>query len=88
MTRSSYSAIKGDCILPLNPLLVNKMKRIGTNHFATHGQVGAYYFNYGFSWKDWQEKIKNGEVCVGKPEIKEGETLKIDKDGRYWIISK
>lgn len=59
--------------------------RTGTNHFATHGQAEAYYFNYGFSFKDVREKIRNKEIEVGKPQIKEGESLSLDKDGRYWI---
>lgn len=64
------------------------MKRIGTNHFATYGQAGAYYFNQGYSFEESREKIRNKEIEVGKPQIKEGESLSIDKDGRYWIEEK
>lgn len=59
--------------------------RIGTCHFATFGQANAYYFNLGYSFEDVRNKWANNEIQIGKPEIKEGETLKIDKDGRYWI---
>lgn len=59
--------------------------RVGTNHFATHGQAQAYYFNQGFSFEAFQEKLKQKEFKVGKPDVPEENLIGLDSDGRYWI---
>lgn len=63
------------------------MERTGTNHFATFGQANAYYFNLGHSFEDVREKWNKKEIEVGPPQIKEGEKLFKDSEGRYWLIS-
>ena len=59
--------------------------RTGTNHFITYTHAREYYSNLGFCRSDVDAKIQKKEIEIGKPQIKIGETLKIDKDGRYWI---
>jgi len=46
-----------------------------------------YYKTYGYSRQDVKDKIFAGEVMIGKPTLREGESLELDKDRRYWIVT-
>lgn len=60
------------------------MKTItGTNHFSSYYRAATYY---GLPSKEVLEKIQNKEIVIGKPEIKEGQKLYLNKEeGRYFI---
>lgn len=55
------------------------MIRIGTSHYRSISEAKrAYCWSY-------EEAIKEGRISVGKPDIKEGERLLVDTEGRYFI---
>lgn len=57
----------------------------GTAHFVDKAAADSYY-SYGFSPEDVSEKIKNGEIFIGAPKIKEGQKLLVHaKERRYFI---
>ena len=63
----------------------------GTSHFRSIFDARNYYKGYGYG--DYQEtrkavqyKLDNGEIHIGKPELKEGQKLLLNaKEGRYFI---
>ena len=56
--------------------------RIGTHCYRSAQEAKmAYCMSYDFA-------IAEGRIEVGKPDIKEGESLLVDKKGRYWIERK
>jgi hypothetical protein len=61
----------------------------GTSYFPSIEHARLYYGAY--FYKDTVEavmrKIEEGEIHIGKPPLKEGDTLFI-KDNRYYIQSK
>lgn len=60
----------------------------GTHHFVSALRAGEYYAHQGFSPSDVAQKIQDGEIAIGPPQIKNGQKLLIDKDeGRYFIYS-
>lgn len=62
------------------------MVTTGTSYFVSVRAADVYYLPYGFDSSDVMHKIINGEIHVGKPELKPGERLSIiDNDtGRKW----
>lgn len=60
------------------------MKTItGTSHFSSFFHARCYY---GIEQEEVRRKIQNGEISVGEPEFKEGQTLYLNKEeGRYFI---
>jgi hypothetical protein len=54
--------------------------RWGTAYFRTIADAINYYGKEAASYK-----LKNGEIFTGQPELKQGEKLLIDEDGRYHI---
>ena len=55
-------------------------------------QTGAHYFinlkgvENLYGKNEAKIKLKEGSVCIGKPDLKEGQKLFIDKpEGRYFI---
>jgi hypothetical protein len=59
---------------------------IGTSHFTSREAATSYYRNYGFRSEDVEEKIKQGEIKIGPPQAKEGETIFINQEeGRYFV---
>ena len=61
---------------------------IGTNHFTSHYAAVNYYRGYGYGAQTNQavsNKIREGEIVIGKPPLKEGETLSIIDNCRYQI---
>lgn len=71
------------------PVSVSKVKvRAGTHHFISEMAAERYYQGYGFTHHDVRTKIESGEIAIGEPTLKAGETLGIDTvEGRYWIES-
>lgn len=61
----------------------------GTCHFPSRAAAMAYYQPYGTGTKAEVEKlIKCGEIVIGPPTVKAGETVVyIDKGTRYAIKS-
>jgi hypothetical protein len=61
--------------------------RVGTNQFRTFEAAVSYYEAYGFSREDVARKRMAGEIiCGGRcPQVKAGERVLIDSDGRYHI---
>jgi len=61
---------------------------IGTNHFVDRLSLIRYYSKQGFCLGEINEKLERGEIKIGKPKIKDKETLEIIPDeGRYFIKS-
>ena len=55
--------------------------QIGTHHFINLKAVKSYYGK-----AEALIKLAEGGVCIGKPELKEGQKLFIDRsEGRYFI---
>lgn len=62
---------------------------IGTNHFDSKWSAYAYYAEYGYSRQYVDQKISSGEIRIGKPILKDGETLYMNgKEGRFFIETK
>jgi len=61
----------------------------GTSYFKDLYAAFRYYTPYGYDDRDVMCKIQNGEIHIGKPEIKPGDTLSlIDNKTRYAITRK
>lgn len=59
---------------------------IGTHYFVSHSAAIAYYRDYGCTPADVCRKLVDGEIAVGLPPAKLGETpVKID-GGRRWAL--
>jgi hypothetical protein len=58
---------------------------IGTSHFVSLMRALAYYEPYGLDAADVKAKIEAGEIHIGKPTTKPGETLRLNDEGRYII---
>ena len=64
--------------------------KIGTCHFVSIQAACKYYADDdgSYTYEDEIEvsnKLNAGEIHIGPPEIKEGETLSINEEGRYVI---
>lgn len=59
---------------------------VGTAHFRTFGAACRYYAPYGFTEGDVHERVQNQTVYIGKPELKDGETLTLIDHGCRWAI--
>jgi hypothetical protein len=66
-----------------------EMTLIGTCYFIGINRAVRYYRDYGLDRSAVIAKIAAGEVHIGKPPTKEGETLVINiPEGRYFIRGK
>ena len=60
----------------------------GTSHFVRRADAIEYYRPYGYSTQDVNEKLMAGEIHLGPPPLKRGETLTTVDDGkRYAVVS-
>lgn len=65
------------------------MTRLGTSHFKNRTKALVYYAKYhqsGMSrevMETVREKIKRGEIHIGKPDF--GTDPQLDEDGRYHV---
>lgn len=57
--------------------------RTGTNHFVSVARANSYYRVLGLAARDVRDKIKSGDIAIGKPQTEK--KTAIDEDGRYWI---
>ena len=64
----------------------------GTSHFVSTHSAIEYYRPYEPNMNDWEllalivSKLSAGEISIGKPELKPGQTLSVIKgEGRYAI---
>lgn len=62
--------------------------RYGTAYFTDRASAEAYYKPYGFTDRDVKRKLNAGEIYIGKPPLKPGETCASDREGRYIITTK
>lgn len=72
--------------------------KTGTCYFPTYGAALRYYRPYAGHYSDGSktqteavralvdQRLNEGEIHIGKPDLKPGETLSIE-DNRYHIIS-
>ena len=61
----------------------------GTNCFKDRFSLIHYYCKQGFGVEEINEKLECGAVKIGKPKLKDGETLElIPGEGRYAIRDK
>lgn len=61
---------------------------VGTNHFRSRDAAVAYYSAYGFDGPEVDRKIAEGDIVIGPPALKPGETLStIDLNRRYAVTS-
>ena len=61
------------------------MIRWGTPNFVSLEAAVKYYATYGEDREDVEYKIENKIIFIGKPELRKGDTLVIDEDGRYHL---
>lgn len=58
----------------------------GTSHFVSMTAAIRYYDQYGCSVNEVETKLADGEIHIGKPDLKPGQTLSvIPNEGRYQI---
>ena len=59
----------------------------GTSHFVSVDRAMRYYNTYspGFGQYSVNRKLAEGEIHIGPPEVKEGQSLSINAEGRYVI---
>jgi len=61
--------------------------QIGTNHFVSFQAACDYYSTYGDTKADVERKLRDGEIHIGQPRLKDGEHLiTVDHDWRYAVI--
>lgn len=64
------------------------MMIIGTPYFESYTAACIYYKPYGYNQVDVKRKIKEQEIYIGKPVIKENEVLFLNNESRYCIQTK
>ena len=57
----------------------------GTANFETTLYAYQYYKPYGCSREDVEYKILMSEISIGKPELKSGQKVYVNTEGRYVI---
>lgn len=62
--------------------------RFGTPYFESYAAALRYYepYHYADNKTAVDYKLKNSEIYIGKPTVKTGEKLLIDKSERRYII--
>ena len=65
------------------------MTRQGTACFINIDAALAFYAPYGYDSNDVADKIDCEIIKIGEPELREGESLWLNKaEGRYFILVK
>ena len=60
--------------------------RWGTSHFESRAAAIRYYRPYGYTAASVERKIVEGEIHIGPPEAKPGQTVTLNREeGRYFI---
>jgi hypothetical protein len=63
---------------------------IGTNHFATKKAALKYYQQQcdGLAtMSDIEDMIRANEIVIGKPKVNKGESLRLNDEKRYLIVT-
>lgn len=81
--------ILGECLKIGKKQEVKEEKmQSGTSYFVSKEAAVKYYKGQDYDDAEVavEQKLKDGEIHIGKPELKDGETLKVNKEeGRYFI---
>lgn len=59
----------------------------GTSNFVSLSAATRYYRDYGYDAADVKEKIRDGEIHIGKPSLKPGERLGLTDGGKRYTIT-
>lgn len=61
----------------------------GTSYFISKSAAIRYYRVYEGKYAEQvvEQKLKNGEIHLGEPPIVRGESLRVNDEGRYEILS-
>lgn len=60
----------------------------GTPCFVSTQAAYNYYYDYGYTHTEVDRKIAEGEIFIGEPPVKAGDTVLIDPDEqRYFIVT-
>jgi hypothetical protein len=59
---------------------------IGTNNFVSRQRAYIYYRDYGYHISDIDQKIRDGEIAIGAPDLKPGQRLFIIDNGTRYAI--
>ena len=62
------------------------MSLIGTACFEDTLAAIRYYKAYGYTRDDVKAKILCKEILIGKPNLREGESLYLDNNGQYHLV--
>jgi hypothetical protein len=63
------------------------MLKIGTAHFISRAAANRYYRDYGYSPRDVERKLAEGEIHIGRPVPKAGQSVGVIPDeGRYYLL--
>ena len=58
---------------------------IGTCHFVSI-EAAYRFYGYGFTKKEVDQKLIDGEIAIGWPKLKEGQYMFVDqREQRYFI---
>ena len=58
----------------------------GTCNFISFEAACKYYSDYGFSKEDVNDKVKNGEIIIGRPVTDNCDKVLFNRaEGRYFI---
>lgn len=64
------------------------MMIVGTSHFVSLRCALSYYAEYGVGKAGVTRKIAEGEIHLGPPTLKTGETIRlVDQNRRYAVIT-
>jgi hypothetical protein len=63
---------------------------VGTCHFVNRPAALRYYTDYRYDnvVRAVDRKLREGEIHLGPPEVKKGERLFVNDEGRYCVVSK
>ena len=63
------------------------MTQVGTSYFKDFNAACRYYKDYGLESGDVSDKIYLGEIHIGKPDLKPGESLSLIHNGTRYAIT-
>lgn len=60
--------------------------KTGTSYFKDMSAAISYYRVYGTTASAAREKVRKGEIHIGKPDLKPGQKLSMTDSGRRYVI--
>ena len=65
------------------------MTQVGTSNFVSRAAAIKYYSDYGYADEEHavSRKLYEGEISIGNPPLKPGETLSIIDNGTRYAIT-